>query len=178
MNYYAGIGSRDTPADIMEIMTNIASVLENHNYILRSSGAKGADSAFEVGVQIETNKEIYLPWKEFNNSTSELYLDNIKESKYTTAYLMAEKFYHSNLSKASSNTIKYMTRNSFQIMGLDFMEPSEFVVCWTKDGKASGGTGQAIRIAEFYQIPVFNLKNVIDRELLSYKISEIKNEAC
>jgi hypothetical protein len=33
------------------------------------------------------------------------------------------------------------------------------VVCWTKDGKSSGGTGQALRIAEYYSIPIFNLKN-------------------
>lgn len=32
-------------------------------------------------------------------------------------------------------------------------------ICVDKDGKANGGTGQAIRIAEYYNIPVFNLKN-------------------
>ena len=35
--------------------------------------------------------------------------------------------------------------------------PSNFVVCYTPDGKASGGTGQAIRIAEYYNIPIYNL---------------------
>lgn len=175
MKYYAGIGSRNTPVEIIEIMTNVAATLEKAGYILRSGGAKGSDVAFESGVLIESNKEIYLPWRGFNDSTSELYLDNIKESQYTAAYLMAENFYHSKLSKAPDNTIKYMTRNSFQVMGRDFINPSEFIICWTKDGKDSGGTGQAIRIAKFYKIPVFNLKNVIDREQLSNKLLEIKD---
>lgn len=33
---------------------------------------------------------------------------------------------------------------------------SSFVVCYTKDGMASGGTGQAIRMAEDAGIQVFN----------------------
>jgi hypothetical protein len=52
-----------------------------------------------------------------------------------------------------------MNRNAMQILGEDGNTPVEMVVCWTKDGKASGGTGQALRIAEYYSIPIFNLKN-------------------
>lgn len=33
----------------------------------------------------------------------------------------------------------------------------KFVVCWTADGKASGGTGQALRVASAYDVPIFNL---------------------
>lgn len=36
---------------------------------------------------------------------------------------------------------------------------SSFVVCWTSDGKDSGGTGQALRIARDRNIPVYNLYN-------------------
>ena len=52
-----------------------------------------------------------------------------------------------------------MNRNAMQILGRWGDNPVDFVVCWTKDGKASGGTGHALRIAEYYNIPVFNLKN-------------------
>ena len=34
---------------------------------------------------------------------------------------------------------------------------SKFVICWTKNGKGTGGTGQAIRIAKGFGIPVFDL---------------------
>lgn len=45
------------------------------------------------------------------------------------------------------------------MLGPKLDSPVNFVVCWTSDGKASGGTGQALRIAAdpAYAIPVFNL---------------------
>lgn len=173
MRYYAGIGSRDTPPDIKVVMSQVALALENCGYILRSGGAKGADLAFESGVQSNINKEIYLPWKGFNDSTSELYLEKFELHEQVQAFMLAEKFYHSRLSTAPYNTKRYMTSNSFQICGLELTEFSDFVICWTKDGKASGGTGQAIRIAEHYNIPVFNLKNAIDRNNFSLKLLSI-----
>jgi predicted Rossmann fold nucleotide-binding protein DprA/Smf involved in DNA uptake len=46
--YYAGIGSRETPKDICDIMTQLAIKLANNGWVLRSGGAKGADrSRFE-----------------------------------------------------------------------------------------------------------------------------------
>ncbi len=58
-----------------------------------------------------------------------------------------------------------MARNSQQILGQNLNDYCAFVVCWTPDGaenattKQSGGTGQAIRIANHYGIPVINLYN-------------------
>jgi predicted Rossmann fold nucleotide-binding protein DprA/Smf involved in DNA uptake len=43
MKFYAGIGSRETPPDILEWMTSLAANLETMNYVLRSGGAQGAD---------------------------------------------------------------------------------------------------------------------------------------
>src|SRR5215217_6010795 len=63
--FYTGIGSRKTPRSVMNEMTEIARVLEEHGYILRSGGAGGADSAFEKGVKVHENAEIFLPWEGF-----------------------------------------------------------------------------------------------------------------
>ena len=52
---------------------------------------------------------------------------------------------------------KLMARNCHQVLGLDLKTPVDFIVCWTKDGTINGGTGQALRIAEAYNIPVYNL---------------------
>jgi hypothetical protein len=49
LKYYAGIGSRETPSDVCSQMTELAKQLDAENWILRSGGAKGADSAFENG---------------------------------------------------------------------------------------------------------------------------------
>jgi hypothetical protein len=48
------------------------------------------------------------------------------------------------------------------------------VVCWTSDGKASGGTGQAIRIAKYYEIPTYNLNNKEEKRDLTNLISNVR----
>lgn len=146
MNYYAGIGSRETPRHIMIRMTEIATQLSLHSFILRSGGADGADHAFEVGAK--ENRQIFLPWKGFNGK------DGIVPPFVED---MVRK-YHPRPSALSNAGWKFMSRNTYQILGPDLDDPVEFVICWTKDGKASGGTGQALRIADAYQIPVFNLQ--------------------
>lgn len=45
MNYYAGIGARKTPEHILESMKYIAGMLADKGYVLRSGGAKAADSS-------------------------------------------------------------------------------------------------------------------------------------
>ena len=65
--------------------------------------------------------------------------------------------------RLSEAAMKLMSRNAYQVLGESLRNPVDFVICWTKDGKASGGTGQAIRIAQDNGIPVYNLKNIEDR---------------
>ncbi len=57
--YYAGIGSRKTPPEMMSLMTDLAARLEEQGWILRSGGAIGADSAFQLGVKDPDNQRIY-----------------------------------------------------------------------------------------------------------------------
>lgn len=163
MKSYAGIGSRETPKEICDLMTQIATILQD-KCSLRSGGADGADLAFEKGIT-NGNKEIYLPWYKFNNNNSSLYHISPK------AMEIANNF-HPAWDRLSDGAKKLMGRNTYQILGYNLhveLDPSSFVICWTKDGKASGGTGQAIRIAEAFNIPVYNLHNPIYRNLEFYK---------
>lgn len=138
MNYYAGIGSRQTPEFTLEQMRNIAWRMADLGYILRSGGAKGADSAFS---SMADSKEIFLP------------TDHIP--LWTEIFT---NFFHPNPKALKSGyTRNLMNRNALQILGIDGNTPVEFVVCWTVNGEKKGGTSQAIRIAEYYNIPVFNL---------------------
>ena len=50
-------------------------------------------------------------------------------------------------------------RNAAVVRGPDLADPVTAVVCWTPDGRDSGGTGEAIRIARARRIPVWNLKS-------------------
>lgn len=60
MKIYTGIGSRNTPPDILDIMFRLAGKLASEGYVLRSGGAQGADDAFEQGAADST--EIYYAY--------------------------------------------------------------------------------------------------------------------
>lgn len=150
---YAGIGSRKTPTQILEQMTEIAVGLAECSWTLRSGGATGADTAFEAGAG--DNKTIFLPTGDIPD----------------VAFEIASK-YHPTWNGLPPFVKKLHARNAMQILGAELDCPARFVVCWTPDGaetettKETGGTGQAIRIANAYRIPVFNLANEGRMELV------------
>lgn len=173
--YYAGIGSRETPEEIIKIMIQIAESLGKKGVILRSGAAEGADTAFEVGCDnVNGRKEIYLPWRGFGNSNSTLI---VKDSK---AFELVEK-YHPGYLRLSQGALKLQARNSHQVLGLDLNTPSDFIVCYTPKGKGSGGTGQALRIAKDYSIPVFDCGlyeddlELLKKEYLNFLKDTFKN---
>lgn len=166
MLYYAGIGSRETPRELLDLFTRVAKYLSTKNYILRSGGAKGSDKAFELGA---IHKEIYLPWKGFEGNNSNLI---VKDEK---AFEIAEK-YHPRWVYLSQSAQKLQARNSHQILGKDLASPSDFVICWTKGGKGSGGTGQAIRIAKDYNIPVFDCGKYSDVKECAIELKKFLDE--
>lgn len=160
---YAGIGSRNTPKPIQNIMEQFAVSVAN-NHILRTGGASGADHAFYRGVKdacssykwnIEDKLEMFLPWDGFNDfyaDDSPAFNTNLSQA----SYVIAEQ-YHPTYKSLSKPQKKLMARNSLQILGRLLTSPVDFVVCYTEDGKASGGTGQALRIAKDRNIPIYNL---------------------
>lgn len=151
MKYYAGIGSRKTPKEILDLMSIIGEYLQSKRYILRSGGAIGADTAFEKYVLPE-NKEIFY-----------------KEDACEESYKYVDK-YHPRPYKLTKNSKDLLARNTYQVLGKDFKTKSDFVICWTEDGcdshskrtRLTGGTGQAISIADDYNITVYNLANVVN----------------
>ncbi len=161
---YAGIGARKTPSSVLVLFAKIAKRLEALGYVLRSGAATGADTAFEMGVAKPYTKEIYLPWKGFNNSTSKLF--NISDD----AYYMAEKF-HPSWHTLGNAARKFMARNCYQVLGADLATPADFIVCWTPNGRIAGGTGQALRMAAEFKIPVINFGS---EDLLHSPMDELR----
>ena len=157
---YAGIGSRKTPPIFLRQIKLIAWECLNHKYTLRSGGAKGADTAFEEETRIAAkifhitpHPQIFLPKPELYNIVSWKEAMEIALEFHPAPDVLRSKQYIMNL----------MARNSFQVLGADLNTPSDFIVCWTPDGaynttsRKTGGTGQAIRIAIAYNIPVYNI---------------------
>jgi hypothetical protein len=159
---YAGIGSRETPQSICMMMYDAAFKLARKGYTLRSGGAEGADTAFELGCadSVMGKKEIFLPWPKFNNNLSILMMPTIE------AHAEARRFHPNwkNLSQAGQNLT---ARNAHQILGSDLKTPVDFVLYWTFDGSAAGGTGQGLRMAKFYEIPTYCIGRADINHLLS-----------
>jgi len=150
IRYYTGVGSRETPHQIRVQMAQIASHLAMRDFVLRSGAAPGADEAFETGLMRHQKREIYLPWKEFNGHKSKLHPPSVE------AMYIASR-HHPAWGKCGDAARMLHARNVHQVLGKDLNTPSAFLVCWTPGGTGAGGTGQAIRIAQTHQIPVFDL---------------------
>lgn len=159
---YTGIGARRTPSVILREIYAIGVRLASEGYTLRSGAADGCDYTFEAGCNsISGPSEIYLPWKDFNNHTSPF------NTQCDDARELAKDLYGARWDILSHAGKCLMTRNVYQVLGLDMESDSDFVICWTPDGCESenkrtfrtGGTGQAIALASRRNIPVFNLYN-------------------
>ena len=143
---YAGVGSRQTPVDILCLMKSIATRLAATGYVLRSGGAAGADRAFQSGAG--RSCEIFRA-----------------QDATTEAAEIARQF-HPAWHRCGDFAKALHARNAFQVLGRDLISPVKFVICWTPDGAIShagrsirtGGTGTAISIASANSIPVFNLQ--------------------
>jgi hypothetical protein len=152
--FYAGIGARNAPQNILDSCMFIAQKLESMGYTLRSGGADGCDSAFEAGA---INKEIYLPWKGFNHSKSELYFGKLSNSEYDRCKDIASKLYPG-WDNADPAVKKLHARNVLQILGPAKTTYSAFVICWTnRPPEQARGTMFGVHLAHQHNIPVYNL---------------------
>ena len=161
--YYTGIGSRETPKPVLIFMTGLAMELEREGLILRSGGAEGADSAFRAGITNPKNCRIYVPWDSFCPllpSSQKIVIGNHSE------YAKIASEIHPAWDRLTPGAKLLHTRNVAQILGEDGVH-SKFVVCWTKDGLAIGGTATAIKLARKYKIPVYNLGDLFPENMIT-----------
>jgi len=166
---YTGIGSRSTPEQVLRSMWAFARYMGGRGHTLRSGGAKGADTAFELGSDdVKGHKQIFLPYRNFNKNKSRFHGSN------KAARTIAKK-YHPNWAVLGNVGRDFMARNAYQILGADLKTTTSFVICWTPNGKVTGGTGQALRMAEAFEIPVFNLA-ILSRDEADSQITKFIDE--
>lgn len=155
MKRYAGIGARETPDPILKQMVILGKSMSK-DWILRSGGARGADSAFEIGCTLGGGeKEIILPWKGFNGNGSHLVLPEFGNI-FDRATAIAELI-HPAWHALRDSWRRLHTRNVIQIMGMNLEEPVDLVICWTHKGKTIGGTATGIKLAQSLNIPILNM---------------------
>jgi hypothetical protein len=167
--FYAGIGSRQTPGPVLDAMFKMGSILAQMGFTLRSGGAVGADTAFERGAAAVYGPRFVYKGGQGPSSSKGRRQTIFPDS--TPGWRDWAEVQSSRLHpkwQACPPYVKRLHRSSMaQICGhtLPPQVLSHFVLCWTPDGaetakatsRKSGGTGQAIRIADAYGVPTFNL---------------------
>jgi hypothetical protein len=159
---YTGIGSRKTPENILKLMQTIGFRLGSLGIRLRSGGAEGADSAFEVGARRAIKEQqgseplIFLPYPGFRGKSGITFAPNSQIWKEATRIIQD---LHPAWDRCSDFAKKAHTRNAFQVLGSNLDSPSHFLVFYAEvsRGQIQGGTRTAVVLAKKFQIPCFNL---------------------
>ena len=149
---YAGVGSRETPQDILDDMASVASWLESQGYKLQtgyksknkdgSLSEEGADKAFSSGT---SNKELFGP-----DMSNDLARNIAKEIHPLGNGLTVAK------------GLNFHARNTFQVFGKNLDTPVDFVLFYAQETNSirpKGGTGQAVHMARLKGIPAVNIWN-------------------
>jgi hypothetical protein len=169
----AGIGSRKISAEVSKNIFTLGFLFASSGFTIRSGGAPGADTSFEMGaVAYHDLKQrypdlpgelasdylqIFLPSYRFSNRVADevVYFHKATRPLSKKAQDMASSV-HPNWPRLSEFARLLMARNSHQIYGLELNDPVEKVVCYTPDGATNiitsktGGTGQALRLANIH----------------------------
>ena len=185
--YYSGIGSRETPPEVISIMEDAGFRLARMGWILRSGKAAGADAAFQRGMQRLRNEygcigraEIYIPWKGFKGGDGLIDQWDILPDDLDKKYPGHEdmrwewvKEVHGGWDKLSQGARKLHERNIHQLFGQDlgnaYINQSKFVLYYapeTKSGNPKGGTATAVNLAKKQGIRTLNLLQVENRAIL------------
>jgi hypothetical protein len=175
---YAGIGSRSTPSSVCDyIRTELAPKLCREGWKLLSGGAEGADQAFAHHIPAEM-KEIYVVDLGLEKDASVIYAPRL--SNWRRAIDTMWKYRPKPEALKSNRSRGLISRNAYQVLGLSLKEPVDMIVCWTPNGAVTGGTGQALRIAQDFNIPVYNLGDkTLDPETIGKKerLQHLQNES-
>lgn len=140
---YAGIGSRWTPDDALALIRDWSRWFARAGLTLRSDGPFGASGAFERGCDdMRGRRQIY--------------------SHVMPEWIEHASQFHPEWERCRPETRLLYARKSAIILGSNLNDSVKMVVCYTRDGKDTGRTGQALRVARAHNIPVFNLYHGTD----------------
>lgn len=161
MKFYTGVGSRQTPGAVLDLMREVGRVLAIQGWTLRSGAAEGADQAFEAGCDdVNGNKQIFIAWDGFcGRKQGENGVVQLRHCEQAKASAMAASI-HPAWDRLKRGAQGLHSRNCFQVLGEKLDSPSKFVVCYAaldKRGEPKGGTRTAIKLAEQSGVKVFNL---------------------
>ena len=163
---YAGLGSRETPVEVLALMDALGERLAGERWLLRTGLSPGADQAFYRGALLSGGDvELYLPWPAFQaDARLDIEGASVRELPQPSpaACALARRF-HEGWEQLEPPQRRLLARDAHEVLGADLRSPAQLLVCWTADGSLDGedlyddATGQALRIASEHGVPVLNL---------------------
>ena len=171
---YAGVGSRDTPRDVLAGMADVAQILGNVGFALSTGGAHGADKAFEAGaLRTDAPVTVHTPWPGYNGyrpgrdpeSDIDVVHPRPGDAVRGQSFLHLARKHHPAWDRCRCGARALFLRNVSILAGaLDddgTVLPVCAVIAWNPNGSAhgreAGGTGHTLRVAAELGIPVVNL---------------------
>lgn len=169
---YAGVGSRDTPTDVLDVMRRLGKALCNIGYLGMSGEADGADFAFHEGARQSTRYDdvgfgAFLPYNGMRTGRGVIYEDisrGIYDASKFDNWERARQFAfeaRGSFNGLGRGGVALHTRNAFQVLSPSLQDPVKRLICWAQPigtrGQVKGGTNTAVQIAHRYNIPVVNL---------------------
>lgn len=155
---YAGIGNPKAPPNIVAKCTELGKYLDSKNFTLRTGGGNTeVEEAFEATTE---NKELFLPWKKFNDKESKI-------SHYDPCIAAIAQKLQPGYEGLEFWRQSFFNRTVGLMLGKNGKSPVRLLICWSQDGveqakdrlATTGFIGIAISTAAQLRIPVFNLKN-------------------
>jgi hypothetical protein len=178
---YAGVGARQTPPDVQELLRRAAAYLAGLGWMCRSGGAPGAATACEAGALqglragAPGGLTVYLPWPTFERgqrayralgARGEGLRVAVLGEPRPAAFALAAR-HLPDWTRLALDDRALHARTVHLILGPGLAAPAAFVLCWTADGAlgtraapvtdATGDSGPALRLAAARGIPVLNV---------------------
>jgi len=173
---YAGIGSRQTPQEVLDKMTEVAKYLDGLGYTLQTGftfknketnlDEEGADKAFSDGSK---NKTLFGPYSIRKTVKGIVSADKYNEAVTEKSSAIVKEV-HPAPDRLTPGAIKLMARNTNQIFGKNLDNTVDFVIFYAPETnnplRPKGGTGQAVEMARRKGIPTINMADTDWREQL------------
>ena len=172
MKYYTGLSLDNIPLQHVAILHLIGEALKP-DFFLRSGDGNSGEASLREGC--ESQGEIFIPHKGFNESPSRFSLENIMQEKIDACKEIVLKV-APDVEQYHNSDRHYIT--AFQLLGLELDEPSKFLLVdapkslMTDDSHVS----TAIKLAEYCSIPVFNIAKKEHFERMKTKVEENHKE--
>lgn len=165
--FYAGVGSREAPLEILELMVRIGRTMAEQGFGLSSGDAIRSDQAFYRGACLARNPpphRIYLAWSgiggRFHDPDNGWHVAPFYRENYEQASQIAEKA-RGGFFGLTQGGIAQHVRNVYQIYGHTLDEVVKVMWYWGipvgKQEKVKGGTNTALQLAIMANVNRINL---------------------